>query len=54
MPWFITSIISANKIKDMVPSKSLRSRTFGFYNSYNDAYKAIRSNTGNMQESLYD
>ena len=33
---------------------ALRSRTFGFANSYNEAYKWVKDNMGNMQECLYD
>lgn len=44
MPWFISSVCSENNI----------TRTFGFKNSYADAYKAICANDGNMQECLYD
>lgn len=31
-----------------------RSRTFGFYNTYNEAYKACEENRGSMEECLYD
>lgn len=48
MPWFITSIVNAAKAKDR------NRRTFGFYNSYNEACAAVSDNRGNMEECLYD
>ena len=47
MPWFITAVESTS-------SNTHRSRTFGFYNEYNQAYEAIIQNFGNMQECIYD
>lgn len=45
MPWFITTVVKYNPhVK----------RTFGFYDKYQDAYKAIIENRGNMSECLYD
>lgn len=35
-------------------TRAPRSRTFGFYDHYNDANTAIRENRGNMEECLYD
>lgn len=32
----------------------MESRTFGFFNTHNEAYKAISENQGSMCESLYD
>jgi hypothetical protein len=46
MPWFITAI----QVKEVgVPD----SRTFGFFNSHVDAFKAVEKNVGNMHECLY-
>lgn len=42
--WFITSIVL----------KTREQHTFGFYSKYNDAIEAIKNNTGNMEECLYD
>lgn len=49
MPWFITALIS-KKTSDT----PYRTRCFGFYNTYNEAAKAVENNYGSMQECLYD
>jgi len=54
MPWFLTSIAPK---EDLVPPKKNRcraSRTFGFFNTYTEAYGAVMTNMGNMQECLYE
>ncbi len=61
MPWFITAICSKETLdslakdhptlKQWIPS---RKRTFGFYNTYNEAYEAIEENRGSMEECVYD
>jgi hypothetical protein len=43
MPWFITAVGGVNC-----------SRTFGFFNTYGEAYKEIRDNGRNLQECLYE
>ena len=53
MPWFITSIISDDTLSRFPHYKSTRSRTFGFYNTFNEAYEAVMENRGNMVECLY-
>jgi hypothetical protein len=42
---------SPNRDIKYLPS---RSRTFGFYNFYTEAYKAIEENRGGMDECVYD
>ena len=45
------------KLNDLERNKKYipnRSRTFGFYNTYNEAYKAVEENRGSMEECLYD
>jgi len=51
MPWFITSI--AQKKTDF-SARDRKTRCFGFYNTYNEAFKAVEENRGNMEECLYD
>lgn len=60
MPWFITSICSQETMEKLrekllpriyLPNKQ---RTFGFYNTYNEAYEAVKTNRGNMEECIYD
>ena len=54
MPWFITAIATE---RDSIENPSLElktKRTFGFYNTYNEAYKAVKENRSNMHECLYD
>ena len=48
MPWFITAIAPKT------PERPRQSRTFGFYNTYTEAYVACKENRGNMVECLYD
>jgi len=48
MPWFITSVL----IKDKNLPHS--SRVFGFYEKYIDAYEAVNTNRGSMNECLYN
>lgn len=52
MPWFITSIVSGKGNENSPKVGS--TRTFGFYNTYNEAWEAVRENRGNMEECLYD
>jgi hypothetical protein len=47
--WFITSIVKEN-----FSPQSKNKRTFGFYEHYVDAYKAVKENRCNMCECLYD
>lgn len=54
MPWFLTSILSKETVENNPHYKNLEQRTFGFYNHYYDAYKAVHENYGNMCECLYD
>jgi len=60
MPWFITSICKDETIKRMREQTrdprfvTSRSRTFGFYNTLDEAYKAVESNRCNLHECLYD
>lgn len=59
MPWFITSVCSDESLEKLRheiinPEYPRPQRTFGFFNSYEEAYKAIKTNAGNMQEGLYD
>ena len=54
MPWFITSIISKETIARHPYYKSTRSRTFGFYEKYNEALTAVLENRCDMVECLYD
>ncbi len=62
MPWFITAICSRKtmeSLREKSPNRDpkflpSRSRTFGFYNSYNEAYKAVEENRGSMEECVYD
>ena len=58
MPWFITAICSRETMQKLesiqpdhryLPSKS---RTFGFYTHYTDAFNAVVENRSNMCESL--
>lgn len=60
MPWFITAICTketmeevSNQSKNPIYTPPVN-RTFGFYNSYNEAYEAIVQNRGSMDECLYD
>lgn len=46
MPWFITAIA-------LVENTLLPKRTFGFFDAYEDAKKAVEGNRCNMQECLY-
>ena len=53
MPWFITST-SVKDTSNINPySNPIVSRTFGFYEHYNDARNAVKENRGNMHECLY-
>jgi len=57
MPWFLTSILSKRAQRESVNYKDRRERiyrTFGFYNTYADAYKAVFENRCDMHECLYD
>jgi hypothetical protein len=58
MPWFITSLISNETITRRAEKHGIRneprSRTFGFANSYNEAFDWIQKNMGNMEECLYE
>jgi len=62
MPWFITAIIGKETIiKSTHPRMGdpycllhRRCHTFGFYNTYNEAYEAVKENRGNMEECLYE
>ena len=60
MPWFITAICSKKTMQSTaekyqtLPVYIPRSRCFGFYNTYNEAYKAVEENRGSMCECLYD
>jgi len=60
MPWFITSICSKETMKRLSEKEKdhrfipNRSRTFGFYNTYNEAYQAVKENRCDMAECLYD
>jgi len=54
MPWFLTSVMSMKTIESLPPNRNIIKRTFGFYNAYHGAYKAIQDNIGNMRECLYD
>ena len=49
MPWFITALVS-KKSTEMVGHH----RCFGFYNTHNEAAKAVEKNLGDMHECLYD
>ena len=54
--WFLTSIIGkGNSQYESIPEAALNNhRTFGFFNTYNEAYDAVQKNLYNMQECLYD
>ena len=58
MPWFITAVIAQETLKAREEKHGIRneprSRTFGFYDTYNEAYKACEENRGSMEECLYD
>ena len=58
MPWFLTSLISNETLHRRAEKHGIRneprSRTFGFYDHYTEACKAIQENRGNMVECLYD
>jgi hypothetical protein len=58
MPWFITAILSKETLAHRAEKHGIRneprSRTFGFYNTYNEAYVACDENRGSMCECLYD
>lgn len=60
MPWFITAICSKETMERIAEQAKnpkytpLRNHTFGFYNSYNEAYEAVSQNRGSMCECLYD
>ena len=60
MPWFITSIIGKETLEKQARECGIHKRylsrkhTFGFYNTYNEAYTAVKENRGNMEECLYD
>lgn len=54
MPWFITAIMSNETLKKRPFYKTCRSRTFGFYETYKEAYTACAENHGSMGECIYD
>lgn len=63
MPWFITSICGKETMEKMAKGYAdigkshrlpSRKRTFGFYNSYNEAHRAVTENRCNLCECLYD
>lgn len=62
MPWFITAICKRETMESLLaksPNRNpkylpSRSRTFGFYNTYNEAYEAVDTNRGSMEECVYD
>jgi hypothetical protein len=62
MPWFITAICKRTTMESLLaksPNRDPkylppRSRTFGFYNTYSEAYEAVKENYGNMEECVYD
>jgi hypothetical protein len=54
MPWFITAIVGKKTLKKVPEYKHLNHRTFGFYNTYNEAYEAVNENRCDMHECLYD
>jgi hypothetical protein len=47
MPWFITAIATK-------PNGDTDIHCFGFYNEFNEAFKAVEENRGSMCECLYD
>jgi hypothetical protein len=58
--WFITAICSRETMKRLAErhanalTRPRSSRTFGFYNTHNEAYAAVKENRGSMCEYLYD
>lgn len=60
MPWFITAICddeTTKKVAERTPKNITvpnRFRCFGFFNTYNEAYKVVNENQGSMRECLYD
>ena len=62
MPWFITAICSKKTMESLLgksPNRNpkylpSRNRTFGFYNTYNEAYQAIKENRGGLDECVYN
>jgi hypothetical protein len=59
MSWFITAICSDECLSKLHlelndPAYERPQRTFGFFDRYHEAFLAIKDNTGNMHEYLYD
>lgn len=52
MPWFVTAVVGEER-KRLFPHISNR-RTFGFFNTYNEALEAIKENRCDMHEYRYD
>jgi len=50
MPWFITTLVK----KERSGLTNKNRRCFGFYNTHNEAHKAVEENRGSMEECLYD
>ena len=54
MPWFLTSLFTDEVAQRSSMLLADRRRTFGFYNTYIEAYMAVKENRMNMQECLYN
>lgn len=53
--YFITAIISKENLVSHVPFyHKLRSHTFGYYETFEEAHEAVTDNVGSLHECIYD
>lgn len=52
--YFITAIISEEHLTHVPFYQKLRSRTFGFFETFEKAHEAVTDNVGSLHECIYD